>query len=164
MNIFILDKDPYLAAISYCDKHIPKMVLELAQMLSTAHRVCGTDPWEGMYKTAFLNHPCTVWVRENKTNYLWAAKHFLALSDQYKMRFHRTHKCWDDHGRHLLAIPTSLLRGRLTPFAQAMPNEYKTACAVTAYRCYYKNEKKRFAKWERGVNPPLWWTEEKVND
>lgn len=32
MNIFILDKDP-----THCDKHVVKMVLETAQILSTVH-------------------------------------------------------------------------------------------------------------------------------
>lgn len=40
MNIFVLDKDPRVAARDQCDKHIVKMVLEYAQMLSSAHRVC----------------------------------------------------------------------------------------------------------------------------
>jgi hypothetical protein len=39
MNIFILDKDPVLAAQLQCDKHVVKMIVESAQMLSTAHRM-----------------------------------------------------------------------------------------------------------------------------
>ena len=38
MNIFFLDKNPYVAAHKQCDKHVVKMVLETAQMLSTAAR------------------------------------------------------------------------------------------------------------------------------
>ena len=44
MNIFILDKDPKLAAQMLCDKHIPKMIIESAQMLSTAHRMLDGKP------------------------------------------------------------------------------------------------------------------------
>jgi len=36
MNIFFLDKTPYKAALALCDKHVPKMLLESCQMLSTA--------------------------------------------------------------------------------------------------------------------------------
>ena len=36
MNIFFLDKSPDLSAQYLCDKHVPKMLLESAQMLSTA--------------------------------------------------------------------------------------------------------------------------------
>ena len=39
MNIFVLDKDPHIAAQMHCDKHVPKMIVESAQMLSTAHRL-----------------------------------------------------------------------------------------------------------------------------
>ena len=39
MNIFVLDKDPVVAAQMQCDKHVVKMIVESAQMLSTAHRI-----------------------------------------------------------------------------------------------------------------------------
>ena len=39
MNIFVLDKDPREAARMLCDKHVPKMIVESGQMLSTAHRM-----------------------------------------------------------------------------------------------------------------------------
>ena len=39
MNIFVLNKDPVLAAQEQCDKHVVKMIVESAQMLSTAHRM-----------------------------------------------------------------------------------------------------------------------------
>ena len=35
MNKFILDRDPVLAAQYQCDKHVVKMVLETAQIMST---------------------------------------------------------------------------------------------------------------------------------
>ena len=39
MNIFILHKDPIKAAQDQCDKHVVKMIVESAQMLSTVHRM-----------------------------------------------------------------------------------------------------------------------------
>ena len=36
MNIFFLHRDPQWAANALCDKHVPKMLLESEQMLSTA--------------------------------------------------------------------------------------------------------------------------------
>ena len=41
MNIFFLDKTPEKSAQYLCDKHIPKMLLESCQMLSTALRPAG---------------------------------------------------------------------------------------------------------------------------
>ena len=39
MNIFYLDKDVKKCAEMHVDKHVVKMILEYAQLLSTAHRV-----------------------------------------------------------------------------------------------------------------------------
>lgn len=37
MNVFYLDRDPEKAASVQCDQHVVKMILESAQLLSTAH-------------------------------------------------------------------------------------------------------------------------------
>jgi len=37
VNIFVLDRDPELAAKYHCDKHVVKMILESAQMMCAAH-------------------------------------------------------------------------------------------------------------------------------
>jgi hypothetical protein len=39
MNIFYLDTDPVKSAELHCDKHVVKMIIEYAQLMSTAHRV-----------------------------------------------------------------------------------------------------------------------------
>ena len=68
MNIFFIDKCPVRSAIQLCDKHVVKMVLETAQMCSTAiHEWCWGDEMilEHVYKPAYKNQPMTVWVREN---------------------------------------------------------------------------------------------------
>ena len=43
MNIFYLEECPQKCARSYYDRHVVKMILETAQMLSTAHRVIDKD-------------------------------------------------------------------------------------------------------------------------
>ena len=45
MNRFVLDQDPLKAAAYHCDKHVVKMILEEAQMLSTAHRILDGDEY-----------------------------------------------------------------------------------------------------------------------
>ena len=45
MNVFFLDKDPKLAAEYHCDKHVVKMLIEYAQLMSTAHRVMDGEEW-----------------------------------------------------------------------------------------------------------------------
>jgi len=39
MNIFVLSQDPREAARMHLDKHVVKMIIEYAQLLSTAHRL-----------------------------------------------------------------------------------------------------------------------------
>jgi hypothetical protein len=43
VNIFYLDHDPRTAAQAHCDKHVVKMILESAQLLSTAWHVLAPD-------------------------------------------------------------------------------------------------------------------------
>jgi len=82
MNIFYLDKDPRICAENHCDKHCVKMILEYAQLLSTAHRVLDGDPnqelpdgrQDVLYKATHVNHPSAVWVRQNEANYKWLYK------------------------------------------------------------------------------------------
>ncbi len=38
MNIFFLDRDPQVCAVYHNDKHVVKMIVESAQMLSACHR------------------------------------------------------------------------------------------------------------------------------
>ena len=47
MNIFYLHKDPEISAKMHCDKHVVKMIIEYAQLMSTAHRILDGDEYEG---------------------------------------------------------------------------------------------------------------------
>ena len=90
MNIFAVSDDPRLAALELPDKLIPKMIVESAQMLSTAHRVLDGDERadaKGLYKKAYENHPSCVWVREDAMNYWWLWMHALTLCQEYRWRF-----------------------------------------------------------------------------
>lgn len=58
MNIFVLNRDPQIAAREHCDQHVRKMILEYAQMLSTAHRLLdGT-----MVTIKVNNRPKRLWL------------------------------------------------------------------------------------------------------
>jgi hypothetical protein len=57
-----------------------------------------------------------------------------------------------------MIFPMNITEGELTPFPQAMPNEYKNPNdAVAAYRDYVIHEK-HYAKWDKGVDKPVWWS------
>lgn len=165
MNIFVLDTNPTIAATMMCDKHIPKMVLESAQMMAQALRRHGaTDEQMPLtksgtpYKGGHPHHPCTVWAGDSRANFYWLADHALALCEEYTTRFGKTHACeqpikqMNDMSYRIRPNNVRVL----TPFALAMPDEYRDDDAVKAYRRYYHS--KTFAKWEKGTPAPAWWS------
>ena len=143
MNIFFLDKDPVKAAQLQCDKHVVKMVLETAQMISTAVRSQGHDVG---YKSAYPKHPMTIWVNKSNHNFAWALEHGLALGEEYTHRYNKIHA---SH-KMLKMIQDLKIKGNanyMTTPPQCMPDEYKKISYVDAYRNYYVNDKKYFAKY-----------------
>ena len=158
MNIFAVDEDPKTAAQQLCDKHVVKMILESAQMLCSAFP-SGDAP----YRRAFYNHPCSKWVRESQANYEWLLDHAYAMCQEYTRRYGKVHKSldtieWCGKNYYKLNIPDH----KLTPYAQAMPEQYKNPCAVTAYRSYYNGEKAYFAKWTHRSTPEWFQIEHKL--
>ena len=164
MNIFYVDKDPFKVAAMLPDKLVVKMPLESAQMLSTVNRVYNGDAWcdlAGLYKTAHLNHPCTIWARESVMNYKWLYSHFHALSDEYTKRYGKVHASWSKLHKKLAEVPIHIPKFKLTPPAQAMPDQYKDENTVKAYRNYLINEK-HYAEWNKCTPKPTWWVKEEA--
>lgn len=153
MNIFVLDNDVTKAAQAHCDKHVVKMILESAQLL------CGQfEKGDAPYKRSHYNHPCSIWCRESRANYLWLIEFGKALATEYTFRYNKTHKSlavieWCDQNIDKLKLPDEDMTG----FAQAMPDEYRHQDAVVAYRTYYKMDKKDIAKWTKR-EAPSWFT------
>lgn len=146
MNIFILSEDPIEAAQFQCDKHVVKMILESAQMLCSAVG--------GKYKATHLNHPCTRWVRENRSNFRWLARHAFALCVEYSYRYSKVHKS-EEIIADCFTRANTLPEGPLTSFPMAMPVELQSENVVESYRRYY-HTKSSFAKWTRR-EVPYWW-------
>ena len=167
MNIFYFDDCPVESARAQPDKLLVKMPLESAQMLSTAHRFLDGEEWKDwadkhqLYKIAHLNHPCSKWVRETSENYSWLYRHFVALSIEYSHRYGRSHLSFDKLSGPLMELPQNIEIGKMTPVAQAMPDEYKHEDPTVAYRRYCINEK-HYAKWEQNRAKPTWWTTQEV--
>lgn len=152
MNIFVLDRDQKKCARYHADKHVVKMILESAQLLSTAVRLSGLDAG---YKATHKNHPCALWTRASRANWLWLKDLARELNAEYRFRFRReqNHKSWDV----IATLPEPPLPDvGLTPFAQAMPESYRHNNPVTAYRRYYLNEKKHLLNWSGNRCKPGW--------
>ena len=172
MNIFVTDLCPVKSAQEQCDKHVVKMVLESAQMLSTAWREPNdlrssefsskyADEHE-LYKTAHPNHPCSIWVRQARENYKWLYRHFVALCDEYTHRYGKSHASARLKGPLMWRPfrPSALLDAIEEPygFVLAMPDEYKSEDIFSSYQNYLMNEKQHFAKWEKDPSrKPTWW-------
>jgi hypothetical protein len=174
MNIFILDLDHVKCAEYHVDRHNIKMITELAQLLSTAHRLldgelyiglsqsgCKVKRWKlndstrdsVIYSATHANHPCAVWVRESKENYEWTNALLVALCSEYTYRYNKTHKTFrTELGPLLSTPPVNIPSIGLTPFAQAMPDEHKKSDAVLAYREYYRKAKSHLHTWKN--RPP----------
>ena len=171
MNIFVLDLDPAVAARMHCDKHVPKMCVEAAQMMASALRRHGaTDEQMPLtksgtpYKGGYHHHPCTVWAGDSEANFQWLARYGYWLFTEYTKRFGKTHACEGPirfMGHLSIMIPT----GELTPFAIAIADhmecrklpDFDNMSAVEKYRAYYNHDKRYFAKWEKGTPAPDWW-------
>ena len=158
MNIFYLNKDPQIAAIEHNDKHCVKMVLEYAQMLSTAHRVLDEDDAHpDLYKIAHKNHPSTIWTRSSKQHYDWLFRLFRMLSAEYSIRYSndefKVHKSWDKLGKILERAPKNIKDNGWIDPPQCMPDSCKDDDVVRAYRNYYIQEKSSFAKWNYSMKP-----------
>jgi hypothetical protein len=135
MNIFYLDREPVIAAKQHYNKHVVKMVLEAAQLLCTAHHVCGDG--NVPYKKTHVNHPSAVWVRSSKAHYMWCYAYMLALGDEYELRYGRRHLTIEKCKDVLANIPYQITEEEISDPPQCMTDEYKMPNAIHGYRKYY---------------------------
>ena len=173
MNIFYLDNDVKKCAEMHNDKHCIKMILEYAQLLSTAHRVLDGTPTvvrrettgrqqtryildgnrDGvLYSATHINHPSAIWVRQSDKNYDWLFSLFQSLMHEYTYRYGKNHACekllWE-----LEVRPNNIPRGNFTEPTPAMPDDIKVAGdSIKSYRNYYINSKTHLASWRGKIN------------
>lgn len=155
MNIFYLDKNPVTAAQYSVDRHVVKMILETAQLLSTAHHILDGDRApSGIYKSTHRNHPSAVWARSSRSAYEWLFRHFEALLDEYTYRYGKNHKSGEL--RDLLSNPpANIPDAPFTDPTPAMDEQYivPNGSVVESYRNYYKFGKSHLHKYTRRLPP-----------
>jgi hypothetical protein len=71
MNIFILDKDPVVAARYHVDKHVLSAIREIATMMNGGWRY----------------HKCTRWIHNSRSNWRWVKEHVDALHKEWQYRW-----------------------------------------------------------------------------
>ena len=154
MNIFHLDKNPIKCALYHCDKHVVKMILETSQMLSTAYQKHAGES-DSLYKSAYPNHPMTLWVGETYKNFGWTLLLGEALGFQYTHRYNKRHKSMRiiNYFFKNLDWKDKIPKGEQTSPPLCMPDEFKCDDYVQAYKNYYLNKKKSFAKYTKVDTP-----------
>ena len=172
MNLFILSQIIEEIVEAMMDKHVVKIILEAVQMLCVSKRILDpNDPInETLYKVSHANHPVTKWCRESRENFVWTLDFVDALHTEWKLRFkHKEDKMHLSYPLALLLrqhIPdaSTFAKVGLTPFALAMPDEYKDpdGDAVKSYRAYYMSpQKQAIASWKEHRGVPSWYVVDK---
>ncbi len=178
MNIFYLDSDPKTCAQMHNDKHCVKMILEYAQLMSTAHRVLDGSLTTGvsdkgrkssswiledernsvLYKATHINHPSAIWVRQSASNYRWLFELFCNLLDEYTYRYGKRHKCEGLIG-HLAMLPKNISTlYQFTEPTPAMPEDIKVkGSSIASYKNYYIRSKQHLANW-KSRETPKWYS------
>lgn len=176
MNIFFLSMNPMLAAMMMCDKHIIKMILESAQILSMAYSAILKNQEDAekklVYKTTkrYLNHPATIWAQKSSENFQWLLAHACALLNEHKIRYNpkQVHK-----SRAIIYFIIDEFEKIADLFPQQsftkpplmMPEECRISSnTVKSYRYFYRHDKSDFAKWQKIRKQPSWWDKVKVNE
>lgn len=174
MNIFYLDSNTKTCAQYHCDKHVVKMIIEYAQLMSTAHRLLDGEQYIGksklgrnikrwkhpnseleetLYKASHINHPSAVWARQSSANYNWLYNLWLDLCMEYNHRYGKDHLTWTKLMVPLGSLPDNIYHGPMTEMPQCMPDHCKMESPIDAYKQYYRKEKQRFAKWTKRQIP-----------
>jgi len=153
MNIFVLDLNPEKAAQYHCDKHVVKMILETAQIMSTVIQK-QFDTEDFLYKSTHQSHPCVLWAEKSYENLMWLYNLGISLCNEYTYRYDKVHKtriiierCYD----YIQDIFYNEIG--LTEFYQAMPDEYKNSDVTIAYQNYYLGEKNSFLNYTKREKP-----------
>ena len=182
MNIFYLHNDPKVCAELHVDKHVVKMIVEYAQLLSTAHRMLDGIEWTDyskngrkikryrlenpnkdkvIYKACHYNHPSAVWVRENKLHYQWLYNLFKKLGHEYTHRYGKVHSTNLLLNQLLEEAPNNIpvIDWKDPPPAMKhYPDCIVPGDSLQSYKNYYIVAKAYFAKWSKR-DTPKWFTE-----
>lgn len=171
MNIFLLNRDHAENAKAHCNKHIVKMPLELAQLLSTAHHI--NDSLTQGYKVkppyakTHENHPSAMYTRASAGNYNFVLTLARELCAEYSYRYGREHAV-EKHLWSSLAFPPGIIDPTTKADAPplCMPDYIRDFFireesdeaeawhnAVLAYRVYYVLEKAHLLQYKKRLFP-----------
>jgi len=178
MNIFYLHEDAKICAMMHNDKHCTKMIVEYAQLMSTAHRVLDGEEYydltkngrkikrwrmdneimeANLMKASHVNHPSNQWLRKSSENYKWLFEMWSHLLDEYTYRYGKIHKCTERYN-YLKELPINIPWESFAFSYEdlAMYDDVKCQDPIESYRNYYNKYKTGFANWKKRQTP-YWW-------
>ena len=151
------------------------MILEYAQLLSTAHRILDGTISTGLTKTGrkktvyaladqrdsilysatHVNHPSATWVRQSDRNYVWLQNLLESLCLEYTYRYGKIHKVQSSGLTGALQkLPTNIPQKPFTEPTPAMPDDVKiVGNSLASYRNYYIKNKTHLANWKKRPIP-----------
>lgn len=159
MNIFITSFNSKEAASHLDDLRLNKMILETAQLLSSAYRHLFSDN-ELLYKDTHLNHPCAIWARKNIDNYSWLVQYFDDLTQEKirrdflikKQSEIKPHKSWRNLFELFNNKKTDSYKDKIsTNFFDFNCTDFKEEKDI---RIAY--QKQMIQKWENDIKLPKW--------
>lgn len=174
MNLFLLHVCLKKCAQQHADKHVVKMILELAQLLSTAYWILNPEQASRLcvLKKTHVNHPVAVWTREHANNYDLVASLACELLKEYTYRYGKHHKLEplihkmqkyppknldykerEDLGGHWNTTPPKQCFGEGN-------DHLKRKDPIKGYRNYYNTCKRHLHSWKKRpvpgwITPPL---------
>ena len=148
MNIFFLSADPEECARLHVDKHVVKMIIEYLQLLCSAIWMVNPER-NPPYRLTHKNHPCSIWVRQCKLNWLWLQALALELCAEYTYRYGKTHSAQEII--ETLDVPDLPDLGFSCP-PQCMDDKYKNQDPIEAYRAFYRYGKAHIHSWSGKVD------------
>lgn len=155
------------------------MIVEYAQLLSTAHRIIdgvetiglsksgrkqkiwvlpNDDREHNIYKATHINHPSAKWARHCAMNYTWLMELWLELLDEYTYRYGKHHSC-EKMIPYLCELPNNISTAhQFSAPWRAMPEQYKKDKSdpnycIESYRAYYNGEKTHIFSWKNRTKP-----------
>lgn len=157
MNVFACDEGPVTAASYLADRHVVKMTLETAQILSTVchHKSIG---FEGQYKPTHQRHPVVLVATADPAYLNWLINHGYGLANEYSRRFGRLHKSAAIIAGANVALADYFGPAGLSAAPYCGPAEHRTDSIVESYRRYLRAKYQQWgsdARWTNS-NPPTW--------
>lgn len=164
----MLDTDPKKAAQAHIDRHVVKMLIEYAQILSTVHRLIDPPEWvyPDLYKVTHKNHPSVKWASQSNAEYVWLRELWLELHIEYMHRYgsgkpdprHASVKklhaplFWPPH--NIPRVPSRIGRAPYMAKEFQAVGDLKRTNPVDAYREYYRTTK----QFDANGKPMAVWT------